>query len=112
MTTRNAFLEAWVEEVARQTRPDHLYWCDGSREEYDRLVAQMLETGALPFATLEFPSEADAEAALDAGEIVAALVIPATFSAEVDGTSVGTRRKRSGISISWNSLSPSSAPSR
>ena len=47
MTTRNALLGAWVEEVARQTRPDHLHWCDGSGEEYDRLVAQMLETGAL-----------------------------------------------------------------
>ena len=56
----------------------------------ERIVSGVAET--LPFATLEFSTEADAEAALDAGEIVAALVIPAGFSAEVMGGSAATAR--------------------
>ena len=37
----------WVEEVARLTRPDRVHWCDGSREEYDALVAQLVRDGGL-----------------------------------------------------------------
>ena len=29
--TRNAKLLAWVDEVAKLTQPDRIYWCDGSR---------------------------------------------------------------------------------
>ena len=43
--TRNKKLLDWVEEVARKTRPDRVYWCDGSKEEYDRLCADMVEAG-------------------------------------------------------------------
>ena len=35
--TTNAKLLAWVEEVAAVTMPDHIEWCDGSADEYDRL---------------------------------------------------------------------------
>ncbi len=31
-------LEIWVEEVARLTQPDKIYWCDGSEEEAHRLI--------------------------------------------------------------------------
>ncbi len=40
-------LEAWVEEAARLTRPDHIVWCDGSEREYQELMAEMLRDGSL-----------------------------------------------------------------
>lgn len=45
--TSNQKLLAWVEEVAALTKPDDIYWCDGSQEEYERLTAQMVESGML-----------------------------------------------------------------
>jgi phosphoenolpyruvate carboxykinase (GTP) len=45
--TGNQKLLAWVEEVAALTKPDDIYWCDGSQEEYERLTAQMVESGML-----------------------------------------------------------------
>jgi phosphoenolpyruvate carboxykinase (GTP) len=43
--TRNKKLLDWVEDVARQCKPDRIHWCDGSREEYDRLCAEMVKAG-------------------------------------------------------------------
>ncbi|MGW8284776.1 MAG: phosphoenolpyruvate carboxykinase (GTP) [Candidatus Deferrimicrobiaceae bacterium] len=49
MTCRHAGLARWVEEVAAMCRPDRISWADGSREEYDRLMAMMVESGtAIP----------------------------------------------------------------
>ncbi len=42
---RNAKLRAWVEEMTALCRPDSVYWCDGSQEEYAGLCEQMVETG-------------------------------------------------------------------
>jgi phosphoenolpyruvate carboxykinase (GTP) len=43
--TKNERLLAWVEEVASQTEPDQIQWCDGSAEEYDRLCGDLVEAG-------------------------------------------------------------------
>ncbi len=45
----NDRLNRWVQEVARHCQPDRIHWCDGTREEYDRLMAQMVAEGrAIP----------------------------------------------------------------
>jgi phosphoenolpyruvate carboxykinase (GTP) len=38
---------AWVEEIAKLTKPENIHWCDGSAQEYDRLTRSMIETGTL-----------------------------------------------------------------
>jgi phosphoenolpyruvate carboxykinase (GTP) len=43
----NARLNDWVREVATLCRPDAIHWCDGSGEEYNHLMALMLESGAV-----------------------------------------------------------------
>jgi phosphoenolpyruvate carboxykinase (GTP) len=47
MSTSNAALKAWVQEVAQLTQPDQIHWCTGSQSENDALVQQMLGTGEL-----------------------------------------------------------------
>ena len=42
---RNRKLLDWVEEIARLTKPDRIYWCDGSDAEYDRLCAELVAAG-------------------------------------------------------------------
>ncbi len=39
-------LRQWVQEVASLCQPDTIYWCDGSRAEYDRLMRQMVAAGS------------------------------------------------------------------
>jgi phosphoenolpyruvate carboxykinase (GTP) len=44
---KNQKLIEWVREAAALTKPDRIYWCDGSLEEYDRLCAEMVASGTL-----------------------------------------------------------------
>jgi Phosphoenolpyruvate carboxykinase (GTP) len=43
--TNNKQLLEWVEEVAELTQPDRVEWCDGSQSEWDRLTAELVESG-------------------------------------------------------------------
>ena len=43
--TENAKLVEWVEKMAQLCQPDAVYWCDGSKEEYDRLCDLLVQKG-------------------------------------------------------------------
>ncbi len=43
--TKNKKLLSWVEEIKALCKPDQVKWCDGSQEEYDGLMAQMVASG-------------------------------------------------------------------
>ncbi|MCZ2155920.1 MAG: phosphoenolpyruvate carboxykinase, partial [Bryobacterales bacterium] len=43
--TKNKQLLDWVQSAVALCKPDQVYWCDGSQEEYDRLCEQMVESG-------------------------------------------------------------------
>jgi phosphoenolpyruvate carboxykinase (GTP) len=44
--TKNKKLLAWVKEVEELCEPDRVYWCDGSEEENQRLLDEMVASGA------------------------------------------------------------------
>ena len=43
--TNNQKLLAWVEEIKNLCQPERIEWIDGSREEYDRLMQLMVDSG-------------------------------------------------------------------
>jgi phosphoenolpyruvate carboxykinase (GTP) len=43
--TANKKLLAWVNETVKLCKPDKVYWCDGSQQEYDRLCKLMVKAG-------------------------------------------------------------------
>ena len=43
--TTHAPLIAWVEQIAALTKPDRVYWCDGSQSEWDALAEQLVGAG-------------------------------------------------------------------
>ena len=47
MNTTNKELQNWVDQVAKLTNPTAVHWCNGSNQEYQNFIAQMLESGDL-----------------------------------------------------------------
>ncbi|WP_051158008.1 phosphoenolpyruvate carboxykinase (GTP) [Nocardia carnea] len=43
--TGHAQILAWVAEIADLTAPEDVVWCDGSRQEWDRLTARLVDKG-------------------------------------------------------------------
>ena len=43
--SKNAKLNAWVDEIAALCKPANIHWCDGSQAEYDALCQQMVDSG-------------------------------------------------------------------
>lgn len=44
---KNEKAKAWIEQVAALCKPDKVYFCDGTQEEYDRLCGEMVASGTL-----------------------------------------------------------------
>src|SRR5215207_589942 len=44
-TVKHKKLVAWVDEMAALCKPDQVYWCNGSQQEYDRLCHEMVASG-------------------------------------------------------------------
>src|SRR6516165_4053746 len=52
----NRQLTQWVEEMARMCRPDQIYWCDGSPQEYQNMLQFMILAGvAIPLNAAKRP---------------------------------------------------------
>ncbi len=45
--TKHAKLIAWVRDIAALTKPDRVYWCDGSDAEWEQLTSELVALGTL-----------------------------------------------------------------
>jgi len=45
--TKNKSLQTWIKEMAELCRPDNIWLCDGSQQEYDGLCQKMVEAGTM-----------------------------------------------------------------
>ncbi len=42
---KNARLKTWVQEIQQLCKPDSVYWCDGSEEEYNAMCETLVKSG-------------------------------------------------------------------
>ncbi len=42
---KNQKLINWIKETSELCKPDKIYWCDGTQEEYDRLCEELVQAG-------------------------------------------------------------------
>jgi len=42
---KNEKLRTWIKEVSEMCQPDSIYWCNGTKEEYDLMMAKMVADG-------------------------------------------------------------------
>lgn len=47
MSTTNAKLNAWVDEVAQLTQPDSIHWCTGSEAEWNQITQELVDKGTM-----------------------------------------------------------------
>ena len=45
IAVKNEKLKNWVKEIEQMCTPDTVYWCDGSKKEYNALMSQMEKSG-------------------------------------------------------------------
>src|ERR1700722_8819849 len=56
LASLNHDVASWVDEVARLTKPDRIYWCDGSESEFQMLQRELVaKKELLPLNQTEFP---------------------------------------------------------
>jgi phosphoenolpyruvate carboxykinase (GTP) len=54
---KNRELAQWVEDVAQMCRPERIHWCDGSQEEYQKMLRLMIQGGvAIPLNDAKRPN--------------------------------------------------------
>ncbi len=46
VTVKNEKLKNWVKEVADMSQPESIYWCNGSKQEYQQMMAKMIAAGS------------------------------------------------------------------
>jgi phosphoenolpyruvate carboxykinase (GTP) len=57
LPTKNKKLLEWVEECRKLCQPDNVYWCDGSKTEYDKMVDLLVKAGlATPLNPKKLPN--------------------------------------------------------
>jgi len=51
--TNHAALKQWVADTAELCRPDNIVWCDGSKDEYQRMLQLMVDAGSAQWLSQE-----------------------------------------------------------
>ena len=56
LASMNRAVSAWVDEVAKLTEPEHIFWCEGSQSEYQALQRESIAArDLLPLNSQSFP---------------------------------------------------------